>query len=72
MMLYALLFITVNFTFIGDPSDLVVHHELESWKHPYMFHSLEECREIESAINKQQIRIDYISECVKLTKENTK
>jgi hypothetical protein len=51
---YALIFYVLTFSFVGDPNDLVIKHNLESWKHPYTFESKAQCEQVAEAIRLQQ------------------
>ena len=50
----ALIFYTLTFSFVGNPDDLVIKHDLRSWKHPYPFESKELCEKGATAIRLQQ------------------
>ncbi len=65
---YALIFYVLTFSFVGNPGDMVIHHELQSWRHPYPFESKEQCEETAQAINKQQSSIGYEHKCILVDK----
>lgn len=70
---WALIFYVLTFSFVGDPDDLVVKHNIESWKHPYQFESKEQCEEVADAIRKQQPNPNnpgYRHLCEPVTKDN--
>jgi hypothetical protein len=59
MSTYALIFYVLTFSFVGNPDDLVIKHNLESWKHPYPFESKTHCEEVAEAIRLQQPKLDH-------------
>jgi hypothetical protein len=50
----ALIFYILTFSFVGNPQDMVIKHNLQSWKHPYTFESKELCEKGATAIRLQQ------------------
>ena len=63
---WALIFYTLSFSFVGNPDDLVIKHNLQSWKHPYNFESKAQCEEIAEAIRLQQpdlVNLGYKTLC---------
>jgi hypothetical protein len=70
---YALIFYILTFSFVGNPDDMVIKHNLESWKHPYPFESKQHCEEIAEAIRLQQpkpVNPGYKTLCELVTKDN--
>jgi hypothetical protein len=70
---YALIFYILTFSFVGNPNDMVIKHNLESWKHPYLFESKQHCEEIAKAIRLQQPNpnnLGYKHLCEPVTKDN--
>ena len=70
---YALIFYVLTFAYVGNPNDMVIHHELQSWRHPYPFESKQHCEEVADAIRKQQSNSEnpgYKTLCELVTKDN--
>lgn len=64
--MYALIFYTLTFSFVGDSANEVIKHDLKSWKHPYNFESKEQCENIKLVIRAQNANLDYKDMCVKV------
>jgi len=66
MNIYALIFYVLTFSFVGNPANEVIKHDLKSWKHPYNFESLAQCENIKLVIRAQNANLDYKDMCVKV------
>ncbi len=67
MNLYVLLFVTL--TFIGDPKTELIHHEIDSVKHPRTFKSLESCEFVRDSVRGQS-KDKFVGVCVPFTKDD--
>jgi hypothetical protein len=70
---YALIFYVLTFAYVGNPNDMVIHHELQSWRNPYPFESKKLCEDGAEAIRLQQPDPNnpgYKHLCEPVTKDN--